>query len=86
MFDAEKSIAEATEEFKRVVNYVRNEGQSHDAYTVERRVLGNLLALGRFLLAAYFEKKEGGDVGPAIETESGQRLPVRRKGEDPPPL
>jgi len=78
MFDAEKNIAEACEEFKRVVDYVRNEGQSHDAYTVERHVLRNLLALGRHLLAAYFEEKKGGDVGPAIETESGQRLPRER--------
>ena len=46
MFDAEKSIAEATEEFKRVVDYVRKEGPSHDAYTVERSVLARLLALG----------------------------------------
>ena len=83
MFDAEKSIAEATEEFKRVVDYVRKEGQSHDAYTVERSVLARLLALGRYLMAAYFEEKEGGDVGPAIEMESGEQLPRERlKGRD----
>jgi len=37
MFDAETSIAEALQGFKHRVDYVRDEGQSHDAYTVERR-------------------------------------------------
>ena len=78
MFDKEKNIAEATEEFKRVVDYVRKEGRSHDAYTVERSVLAKLLAIGRHLMAAYFEEMAGGDVGPAIEMDSGEPLPRER--------
>jgi len=58
MFDAERSIAEAHQEFKLMVDYVRDEGQSHDAYTVERHLFRSLLAAGLHLLGAYFEKKE----------------------------
>jgi len=79
MFAAERSIAGAFEEFKRVVDYVRHEGQSHDAYTVERRLFRDLLAVGLHLLGGYFEEKHGGDVGPAVEIESGQRLPRERR-------
>lgn len=83
MFDVEKTIAQGREKFNATVGYVLGEGQSQDAYTVEVRVFREVLAMGLHLLAAYFEKKTGGDVGEAIRTDSGEvvgreRLKSRR--------
>ena len=78
MFDVEKSLAQAQEKFKRMTDYVQNEGQSHDAYTVERRLFRDAMGVALHLLAAYFDEKAGGDVGERIQTESGAELPRER--------
>ena len=78
MFDVEKRIAQARESLNAMVAYVLGEGQSQDAYTVEVRVFREVLAMGLHLIAAYFAKKRGGDVGKTIVTESGQALPRER--------
>ena len=74
MFDVEKSIAQARDGFNATVAYVQGEGQSHDAYAVEVRVFREVLAMGLHVLAAYFDRKKGGDVGQAVETEGGEVL------------
>jgi hypothetical protein len=78
MFDVEKSIAQARGKFNRLAEFVRTEAQSKDAYAVERHLFDEGLQMLLDLLAAYFEAKEGGDVGRAIETESGRQLPRER--------
>ena len=61
MFDVEKSIAEAHLKFKELADYVLTEGQSQDAYAVERRLFRDgLKVLGR-LLEAYFGQQAAGD-------------------------
>jgi hypothetical protein len=83
MFDVEKRIAEAQEEFNRLAAYVCGEAQSHDAYVVERRVFVESRKMLLSLLGAYFAAKAGGDVGPAVATEAGAVLPRERlKGRD----
>jgi hypothetical protein len=78
MFDVERSIAEAEEEFRKLVHYVRDEAQSQDAYTVERHLFRESRRMLLHLLAAYFEQKAGGNVGKAIQTEAGEVLPCER--------
>jgi len=78
MLGLEASLAHAREKFNALVRYVLQEAQGHDAYTVEVRIFRELLLLGLRLLAAWFVKKLGGDVGEAIVTESGQVLPRER--------
>ena len=81
MFDVEKSIANAEEEFKRMADYVRTEAQSQDAYAVERRLFDESRRLCLHLLCAYFEQKAGARVGQAVETGAGaiRRRPCRRR-------
>jgi hypothetical protein len=79
MFEVEQSIAQAQEKFNEMVRYVREDGQSDDAYRAEVGLLRSVLALGRFLLAAWFAGKRGGDVGKAVVTDSGQVLPRERR-------
>jgi hypothetical protein len=74
MFDVEKSIADAQEKFNRLAAYVREDAQHEEAYVVERRLFKGGMGLLLHLLAAYFEGKEGGDMGQAIKTPSGERL------------
>jgi len=78
MFDSEKSIAEAQMQFNRMELYVRGEGQSHDSYTVERRLFKEALTMCLHLMKAYFDEKRGGDVGATIRTREGQELPRER--------
>ncbi len=75
MFDVEKSIAQANGMFNALVGYVRGAGQAHPAYEVEVKVFRDLLAMGLQLMGMWFERKAGGDVGPALATEAGQVLP-----------
>ena len=78
MFDVEKSIAEAHLKFKELADYVLTEGQSQDAYAVERRLFRDgLKALGR-LLEAYFRQRAAADTRMVIETDAGERLPRER--------
>ena len=44
-FDCEQSIANATEQFKRITDYVRGEAQTQDAYAVERRLFKDRMKL-----------------------------------------
>lgn len=74
MFDVEKSIAQANEMFNAMVERVGGEAQAHDAWTVERDVFRGLLAMGRQMMAVWFEKRMGEDVGPAIGTGAGETL------------
>jgi len=78
MFEVERSIAQAQEKFNEMVRYVRQEGQSDDAYRAEVRLLRDGLAMCLCLLAAWFRQKAGGDVGKAIVTDTGQVLPRER--------
>jgi len=78
MFEVEESIAQAQEKFNEMVRYVRQEGQSDDAYRAEVRLFRDVLALGRCLLGAWFAGKRGGDVGRAVVTQAGQVLPRER--------
>ena len=75
MFDVEASLSEARGKFKALIDYLLDEGQGDDAYRVEVRIFRELLAIGLYLVAAWFMKKLGGNVGKAIVTEAGEELP-----------
>ena len=75
MFDVEKSIAQATGMFNALVGYVRGPGQAHRAYEVEVKVFRDLLAMGLQFMGTWFAGKAGGDIGPALATQTGQVLP-----------
>jgi len=77
-FDCEKSIAQATEQFKRIKEYVQGEAQQQDAYTVERRVFMESMRLGLYMMGAYFEQKQGGDRGQLLTMPDGTILPRER--------
>ena len=77
-FDCEKSIAEATEQFKHIKQYAMGEAQSQSAYTVEKRLFKEMMKLALYVMGAFFEKKRGGHVGEAIVLEDGQTLPRER--------
>jgi hypothetical protein len=53
IFEAEKRIAQAEEEFKSLCEYVTGEAQDQDAYTVEKRVFKEVLRMALSLMAAY---------------------------------
>jgi len=75
MFDVEASLSEAREKFKALIVYLLGEGQRHDAYRVEVKVFRDILAMALYLVAAWFMKKVGGNVGKAIVTDAGETLP-----------
>lgn len=77
-FDAEKRIADATDQFKELCRYVVEEGQGNDAYAVEKHLFRESFKMLLDLMAAYFDTKQGGDVGTGIETEQGDYLPRER--------
>jgi hypothetical protein len=75
MFDVEASLSEARGKFKALIEYLLGEGQRHDAYRVEVKVFRDILAMALYLVAAWFMKKLGGNVGKAVVTEAGEELP-----------
>lgn len=75
MFDVEARVAEAHQRFKALLDYLLGDGQKADAYGVEVKIFREILAIALLLMAAWFMKKRGGDVGPAIVTEGGEELP-----------
>jgi len=75
MFDVETSLSEAREKFKALIEYLLGEGQGHDAYRVEVKIFRDILVMALYLVAAWFMKKLGGNVGKAIVTETGDELP-----------
>ena len=78
IFEAEKRIAQAEEEFKSLCEYVTGEAQDQDAYTVEKRLFKEVLRMALSLMAAYFDEKQGGDVGDAVVTDTDDYLPRER--------
>ena len=75
MFDVEASLSEARGKFKALIDYLLGEGQDHDAYRVEVKIFRDILAMALYLVAAWFMKKLGGNVGKAMVTEAGEELP-----------
>jgi hypothetical protein len=75
MFDVEASLSEARGRFKALIEYLLDEGQGHDAYRVEIKVFRDILAMALYLMAAWFMKKLGGNVGRAIVTDAGEEVP-----------
>ena len=73
MFDVEASLSEARGKFKALIDYLLDEGQGDDAYRTEVKIFRELLAIGLYLVAAWFMKKLGGNVGKAIVTAAGAR-------------
>jgi len=80
-FTCEKSIAQATEQFKHIKDYVMGGAQSQSAYTVEKRLFREAMKLSLYLMGAFFEKKRGGHMGDAIVLEDGQTLPRERMSD-----
>lgn len=78
MFEVERSIAQVTGKFNAILDYAVEGGRADDAYTAERTLFRDLLALGRLLLGLWFASRRGGDVGEAVATEAGDVLPRRR--------
>ena len=77
-FDCEKSIVQAAEQFKRIKQYIRDEAQTQDAYTVERRLFKESMKLALCMMGAYFEQKQGGDRGQLLWMPDGSTLPRER--------
>ena len=78
MYDVEKSIAQAEEEFRALVGYVRGAALGEPAYVVEKHLFREGLGMLLSLLAAYFAAHEGGLVGPEIRRANGQELSWER--------
>ena len=77
----EQAFLKAQEQFDNLKNLVELAARDeHRIDTVERDLMGQLLALGRTLLIAFVAHQGDGDVGPTIEVEDGEplrRLPMR---------
>ena len=79
MYDVEKSIAQADQNFKALVAYVRGAGQTEEAHVVEKHLFREGMAMHLALLGAYFAQQEGGQVGSAVAVEGVGELGLERE-------
>ena len=70
MFDVEKNIATAQQAFGVLIDYIRQEAKTQDAYTVEATLFRESRKVLLPLLGAYFAQKNKGDVGKAVQVQS----------------
>ncbi len=71
----EQAFLKAQEQFDNLKNLVELAAQDeHRIDTVERELMGQLLALGRTLLTAFVAQRGDGNIGPSIEVEDGEAL------------
>lgn len=73
-YSIEQSICEGQLEVKQLFEFVTNNAEAMDAYSMEEAIFERVMGIGLAAMKGYFAEKGTGDVGDVLELEDGTIL------------
>ena len=82
-YSGEHSIFEGQLEVKQLFDFVVNNAEGMDAYSMEPAIFARIMGIGLAAMKGYFAEKGTGDVGDVLELVSIQKWPNFRVADKP---
>jgi len=73
-YSMEEMLLEGQMEVKELFEFVTNNAEAMDAYTMEQSIFSRIMAIGLSAMKGYFVEKGTGDVGDVLELQDGTVL------------
>lgn len=78
-YSVEQSILEGRMEVKELFEFVMNNAEAMDAYSMEEAIFHRVMGIGLAVMKGYFAEKGTGDVGDVLELEDGTILKKEKR-------
>jgi len=78
-YSIEEMILEGQMEVKELFEFVMNNAEAMDAYSMEQSIFSRILGIGSSAMKGYFAEKGTGDVGNVLELEDGTTLKKEKR-------
>ena len=78
-YSIEEMLLEGQMEVKELFEFVKNNADAMDAYSMEQGIFSRILGIGVSAMKGYFAEKGTGDVGDALELEDGTTLKKEKR-------
>ena len=76
-YSIEQSVLEGQLEVNQLFEFVMNNAEAMDAYSMEQSIFSRIMAIGLSAMKGYFAEKGTGDVGNVLELEDGTTQPFQ---------
>lgn len=73
-YSTEEMLLEGQVEVKELFEFVVNNAEAMDAYSMEQGILSRIMGIGLSAMKGYFAEKGTGDIGDVLELEDGTTL------------
>jgi len=78
-YSIEEMLLEGQMEVKELFEFVMNNAEAMDAYSMEQRIFSRILGIGLSAMKGYFAEKGTGDIGNVLELEDGTILKKEKR-------
>ena len=78
-YSIEEMILEGQMEVKELFEFVTNNAEAMDAYSMEQGIFSRIMGIGLSAMKGYFAEKGTGDVGDVLELEDGTTLKKEKR-------
>jgi Predicted DNA modification methylase len=78
-YSIEEMVFEGQMEVKELFEFVTNNAEAMDAYSMEQSIFSRIMAIGLSAMKGYFAEKGTGDVGNVLELEDGTTLKKEKR-------
>jgi hypothetical protein len=78
-YSVEQSVLEWQLEVKQLFEFVVNNAEAMDAYSMEAAIFARIMGIGLAAMKGYFAEKGTGDVGDVLELEDGTILKKEKR-------
>jgi hypothetical protein len=75
----EEMVLEGQREVKELFEFVMDNADAMDAYSIEKTIFSRIMAIGLAAMKGYFAKKGTGDIGDVLQLEGGTSLKKEKR-------
>ncbi|MCP4460417.1 MAG: ISKra4 family transposase, partial [Cytophagales bacterium] len=77
-YSIEEMVLEGQMEVKELFEFVKNNAEAMDAYSMEQNIFDRVMGIGLTAMKGYFAEKGTGDIGDVLELEGGTILKKKK--------
>ena len=77
-YSIEEMVLEGHMEVKELFEFVKNNAEAMDAYSMEQNIFDRVMGIGLTAMKGYFAEKGTGDIGDVLELEGGTTLKKKK--------
>jgi len=75
----EEMVLEGQREVKELFEFVKDNAETMDAYSIEKTIFSRIMAIGLAAMKGYFAEKGTGDIGDVLQLEDGTTLKKEKR-------